>query len=351
MIISTKSRKPVPARLKFLLILLVFTILFALFYRAYVALGIDGGNSSYLKSQYSLMLKSIDSFESDYSHKELIYQSSLHSLKSFFNLYPSDKDSINISIDFKSWEKIKHERQNALVNAKGFAREFADNSGGYVKAYIEYKSSRIPIKMRLKGDTRDHIKDPRKWSFRIKTRKGKAFKGMRKFSIQHPLTRGYVYEALFHKVMHDLGVISLRYDFIDVSINGESIGVMALEEHFTKEMLEYNERKEGIILKFTDKNMWDEVSFFIANEEWSGTEMMSAYFATLRPYDTNKVADSAILQGQLEIATKMRVFSGICGQNHWMNILLFRGVAPMPRGKPHPRREAGRQVAALPIGY
>ena len=40
-----------------------------------------------------------------------------------------------------------------------------------------------------------------KWSFRIKVRENKSILGMREFSLQHPRTRKYLNEYIFHKIL------------------------------------------------------------------------------------------------------------------------------------------------------
>ncbi len=47
-----------------------------------------------------------------------------------------------------------------------------------------------------------------------------------------------------------LYIVILNYSFVDVVIDNEKIGVMALEERFSKELLERNGRKEGVVIRF-----------------------------------------------------------------------------------------------------
>jgi hypothetical protein len=156
---------------------------------------------------------------------------------------------ININIDFESWEAIKEER------AKMLGRAFMSAEKEKHKASIQYLGKEIPIKIRLKGGQTSHIRPPKRWSFRIKTRKNKSIFGMEKFSIQHPNSRGFEREPIFLQLADDLGILSLRYFFVNVSINGEDIGLMAVEEFPGKEQLEYSGRKEGHIFKFDEKNV------------------------------------------------------------------------------------------------
>lgn len=156
---------------------------------------------------------------------------------------------ININIDFKSWESIKDER-NAMMG-----KAFMSANKNKYKASIQYQGNTIPIKLRLKGERTDHINHPKRWSYRIKTRKGQSIFGMRRFSIQHPDTKGFQREAVFLQFAKELGILSLRYFFIRVSINGEDIGLMAVEEVPGKEELEYSGYKEGHLFKFDDGNV------------------------------------------------------------------------------------------------
>ena len=87
----------------------------------------------------------------------------------------------------------------------------------------------------MKGDWTDHLLGE-KWSFRIETKKKKAFLGMREFSLQHPRTRNYLNEFVLHKLLKYENLPYLRYKFIPVSLNGKYLGIYALEEHFSKNL-------------------------------------------------------------------------------------------------------------------
>lgn len=221
----------------------------------YVIAQLDSFAEDYYQTTFPKMLDQYKANnKDDVDFSSVITNAAIHTIKGYFGGFKnSDADSININIKFKHMEKLKGKRREVL-NETIFLFARKDD---FVPAVIEYKNKKVRVKLRLKGDGNDHLKDPKKWSFRVKTRKGAEFMGMRKFSIQHPKTRGYTYEAIFHKTMKDLGVAALRYDYIDVSINGEPIGVMALEEHFSKELLESQERKDNLIFKASEDKYWE----------------------------------------------------------------------------------------------
>jgi len=155
-----------------------------------------------------------------------------------------------IDVPFKHMRKIYAQRDEAL--RVGRLEHEADE---YSPASIRVGGRTIPVKLRLKGDLTDHL-ESHKWSFRIKVRGDAQILGMRRFSVQHPFTRGYQAEPLFFETTRFLGVLTPRYDFVTVTVNGSDLGVMALEEHFAKELQEAGGRKETVIVKFDEVDVW-----------------------------------------------------------------------------------------------
>ncbi|MBL79563.1 MAG: hypothetical protein CMH70_05980 [Nitrosomonadaceae bacterium] len=157
---------------------------------------------------------------------------------------------IYIDIKFKHLQKLHKKRNEAL--RKDILNISSDD---YVPASIRHGNQTTNVKLRLKGDLVDHLQG-KKWSFRVHVKNGKHLFGVRRFSLQAPWTRGFHSEILFFETLRRVGVLAPRYFFLDVVINGDDIGIMALEEHFSKELLEYNGRREGVIIKFDESLFW-----------------------------------------------------------------------------------------------
>lgn len=152
---------------------------------------------------------------------------------------------ISIIIDDKSWDKIKKTRNSALKNTVYFT-----NNKDYVPAKYIFNEDTIQGKLRLKGALEDHWNDDKKWSFRIKLDSNKTILQFNKFSIQHPKTRFYLNEWFALKVFEQEEIISVDYQFVSISINGEDFGIYALEEHFNKNLIEKSGYRSGPILRF-----------------------------------------------------------------------------------------------------
>jgi len=176
----------------------------------------------------------------------------------FFILSCSDEkivfeknDAVEINISDTAFKLLESYRITALEN--GVLDKSLKN---YVKGTITYHGTEIPVKLRLKGDWVDHLKS-NKWSFRIKVTGDNAFLGLKSFSIQSPHTRSFLHEWFMHQIYLREGVLTTRYEFLPVIINGKQMGVYALEEHFDKQLVEAKSKREGPILKFNEEGVWE----------------------------------------------------------------------------------------------
>jgi hypothetical protein len=147
------------------------------------------------------------------------------------------------------WQRLRFNRETALRDNINLP-----TGDDYVPARIRWRGQTVPVRMRLKGVYSGHWSDERKWSFQVKVKGEHALLGMKAFSIQHPMNRDYLYEWLFLRALADEGLVALRFQFVDVAVNGEELGVYALAEHFGKHLIEANHFREGPIVGF-DKDL------------------------------------------------------------------------------------------------
>ena len=190
----------------------------------------------------------------------------------------TDYNSLQIILDEKHFKTLKEKRDKAM--SVGVLQTSDDD---YVPATIRFKNDDYKASLRLKGDWTDHL-EGLKWSYRIKLADDRTIQGMRKFSVHHPAARGYLNEWLFHKAVKDEGMIGLRYDFLEgfLHINlkqqdtafTKAVGIYAIEETFDNRLIESNKRKVGVVLKFTEENIWRETAKVYEVAKSTGTTKM-----------------------------------------------------------------------------
>ena len=164
-------------------------------------------------------------------------------------------DPIYLDIKQRDFDKLLLKRNKAIANGVLISEE-----DDFVRATISDSKSSQKVRIRLKGDWTDHLQS-NKWSYRVKIRGDETFLGMSKFSLQSPGTRNYIWEWFYHKLLENEGLPTLRYLFRPLIVNGNNLGVYAIEEHFDKILIESNNFKEGPILKLSEDLYWMQKKF------------------------------------------------------------------------------------------
>jgi hypothetical protein len=160
-------------------------------------------------------------------------------------------ERFNIDVKFKDYQQLAFKQQQALTIG-----HLISEDDDWVPALIRYQGDTYKVELRLKGDVSDHWRRADRWSYKINVKDGKTLFGMKRFAIQDPQTREYMNEWVIHRLQKSFGLIGLRYDFVDVTVNGKHLPVYALEENFEKRLIESNDRREGPILKYDSWFYW-----------------------------------------------------------------------------------------------
>ncbi len=211
-------------------------------------------------------------------------------------LHAPPLDELHFHMKFKDYEKILAKREEALR----VGLLFSDDSDE-VPAELEADGRTIPVKMRLKGDWPDHFQTD-KWSFRVKTKKGTQYHGMRRFSVQAPWVRRYLGEWLFLASVRREGILAPRYDFVKLVFNGKSKGIYAVEEHFAKELLESEKRAEAPIAKFDENPHWEQrrISHNDFHLGWFDLDHLDFRTAQVSFFSQSKLQENPVMREQME---------------------------------------------------
>jgi hypothetical protein len=209
----------------------------------------------------------------------------------------NELDTLYLNIGFKDLKKIEDKRIEAIHKQR-----LSSTKDDFVKAKISLNgNNQINCELRLKGHLSDHW-DGEKYSLRINLKKDKLIKGMSTFSIQDPRTRSDTLEWIFLNHLREEGCMSLRYDFVNVIINGKKMGVYAMEEHFSKQLIEANKRRPGVIAYFDDYFYWKKYPpTFFENISWNSLYLSAD--PSIR--DRKKIQKNPVLEQQANNAIEL----------------------------------------------
>ncbi len=158
-------------------------------------------------------------------------------------------ERLDIDIKFSDMQAIFKDRERALKNQ-------ILSKPTKVPAEIRFRNKTLKAKIRLKGDLIDHWKARTRMSFRVTLKGNNAIFGFKSLSIHKPKARQHPYDQIYQSLRRKLGNLSASHTYARVYVNGVDWGVMNIEEHMSKELLEKRGYKESIIVRFGDEKSW-----------------------------------------------------------------------------------------------
>ena len=206
-------------------------------------------------------------------------------------------DSLIVQIDSKGLDKLNR------------VKDRAQKTGIYVKEETDIVEARVlhegrfkDAKMRFKGDWLDHLS----WkgeSYRVEMNKQESWNGLQTFSVQRPGTRYFLNEWVYHQFLRHEDVLTSRYDFIYFKINENPAKIYALEEHFNKNLVEHQLRREGPIIKMDESRVWEGVKRGLdeGRDLASGAvenKNEALWSAEISPFKASRTAKDSVLFSQ-----------------------------------------------------
>ncbi len=214
-------------------------------------------------------------------------------------------ETLHLDIKPQHFRRLEQQRQEALR-----AGILETGKEDWVPASLtsDQQAGTLDAEVRLKGDWLDHLRGD-KWSFRVKLKGANAWRRMRVFSLHTPKARYFLHEWLLHQLWEREDVLTTRYDFVELKLNGKSLGIYAYEEHFEKQLVEYRQRREGPIMKFSEDGYWKTVQRQLSHHgylrpgaRYGAAELDSA---PIEAFDDQPSEDNPVIAAQIREARKL----------------------------------------------
>ena len=171
-------------------------------------------------------------------------------------------ESINIKVnDYRSWQvnNIRILTDNSPVISEKFKKRFNSK----IIVYFSDKSNcTYQAKIRTQGDLKDHIfyKDGQFFQSLDVSLIDGHINNIVKFKLFLRGTRGIEEDEIFMtELLREFGFLAPRTEIVNVTLNNQDIR-MLFQEKISKELLEYNKRREGPILEGDEKYMMNFIS-------------------------------------------------------------------------------------------
>ena len=163
-----------------------------------------------------------------------------------------DYEEISIDLPYEELIILEKNRKEIIATSVNGMRS-ANQEFNEVQGFLLYEDQKVSIKLRLKGDRTSHFEEKNKSSYKLEVLGEEKVKGVKKFSFIKPRARNYIHEWLFHEIAEEGKLIKLKYEFVNLKINGESQGLYVFEEGFDKDLVERNRRRNGPIFSIYEE--------------------------------------------------------------------------------------------------
>ena len=164
----------------------------------------------------------------------------------------SRAENVSIDISHKNYQALMY--QLNLANKIGSTYKNHPLNPGFVPAVITHMGEKYKAKVKIKGRFGDHWGE--KFSLSVKITGGKTVMGMKHFSLQAPEARSMVLDMTVSRWLRKENLIALRYKLLNINLNGQQKGLYLLEESMGKQLIENNNRREGMIMGMSGDILW-----------------------------------------------------------------------------------------------
>lgn len=196
-------------------------------------------------------------------------------------------ERVDIDIKFPDMQAILKDREIALENS-------ILSNPTKVPAQIRFQGKTIKAKIRLKGDLADHWQTRTRMSLRVTLKGNNAIFGFRSFSIHKPRNRQHPYDQIYQSLRKKMGSLSSTHTYARIFVNGIDWGVMNIEEHMSKELLEKRGFKDSLIVRFGDEKSWVYSRSFGGEKRKLGGYRLSDVYLNTKLYNANKYLEKNI---------------------------------------------------------
>ena len=152
----------------------------------------------------------------------------------------SDLEKVYLQIRQKSILGLEMQRKLRSENGG----ELPKSNFDMYPAKISYNGENYDVRIRTKGVRPIHWKHKNKNSYKVDIRGIKRLWGLEEFSLQKPIVRNYTYEFIFHELIGHVNLLRIKYFFVNLFLNDQDLGVYAVEEGFSKELIERQKKKK-----------------------------------------------------------------------------------------------------------
>ena len=210
---------------------------------------------------------------------------------------------------YKNFYELSQDRKGLITD------EYKDRFAGEIKVnYTNGVTCNFKAKIRLTGDLKDHIRNVNEASLDVHLDSGNIF-GITKFKLFLPETRYGINEIITTSILEKMNILTPRTFQTELIFNNSKLTQYIFQEKIAKELIEYNQFREGPLLQVTEEYFWEKRNLEDNNSLLLFAEIVNKYWSR-RSSLNQKISFEALS------VYNSYIFNSLDSNNLWVNAKL-----------------------------
>lgn len=169
----------------------------------------------------------------------------------------ADLPTLVVDMAFADYNIILNQREKALQSGVCIT-----SAQDFVPATIRVGNTETLVRMRLREGLATSLGENEKWGFQVRTRDNQLVLGLQRFYLLDPALNNGLNQWAFARALESEGILTARYRFVRLVLNGDDRGIYALQEGFADELPAAQGRPEGVMVEFDSDLLWESIAHF-----------------------------------------------------------------------------------------
>lgn len=212
---------------------------------------------------------------------------------------PASIPILTLDLPFENYNTLLQLRRQALQTGV-----YIPANRDFMTATLRLDNSPIPIHMRFYPGPADHLENPKKWNFDIRTQPDHLLLGMQRFYLLNPAEHNWLDQWAFSRSLEREGLLTTQYQFVNLVFNGDNWGIYALLEGFGDQLMTANGRTAGVILEFDADLLWQSIAYFGGEPAAVNDSVANLLASDFRYFEIDPFREATIADDELRSAQK-----------------------------------------------
>lgn len=173
---------------------------------------------------------------------------------------------LTLDIGFENYNQLLLQHDELIKNGV-----FIASDSDFVPASITFAEKVIPVKIRLQEGDATHRAGSEKWNFELQAEDGFVH-GANSFYLIDPANNNGLNEWGYLQTLNQAGMQTTSYEFVNLVLNGNDLGIYALQEKPVYLGGALAEQLSGVVVSFNPVPIWQNVAYFNGNHDLARAE-------------------------------------------------------------------------------